>query len=71
MEENIHQLEGLVDSVRAAGYEHALLMGMGGSSLAPQTFAKTFGVEEGFLQLSVLDTTDPGTILAFANRLDY
>ncbi len=50
MEENIHQLEGLVDSVRAAGYEHALLMGMGGSSLAPQTFAKTFGVEEGFLQ---------------------
>jgi transaldolase/glucose-6-phosphate isomerase len=70
MEENIHRLEDLVDSVRASGYEHALLMGMGGSSLAPQTFAKTFGVGEGFLQLSVLDTTDPSTILAFTSGMD-
>lgn len=70
MEENIRRFEDLVDSVRAAGYTHALLLGMGGSSLAPETFAKTFGVEEGFLQLSVLDSTDPSTIVAFADGLD-
>jgi len=70
MEENIHRLEDLVNSVRASGYTHALLLGMGGSSLAPETFARTFGVGESFLQLSVLDSTDPSTILAFANALD-
>jgi transaldolase / glucose-6-phosphate isomerase len=70
MEENIHRLEDLVDSVKVAGYEYVLLLGMGGSSLAPLTFAKTFGVGEKFLQLSVLDSTDPSTILAFSNGLD-
>ena len=70
MEENIHRFENLVDSVSTSGYTHALLLGMGGSSLAPETFAKTFGVGEGFLQLSVLDSTDPSTIVAFAKGLD-
>jgi transaldolase/glucose-6-phosphate isomerase len=70
MLENISRLEGLAEAVRAAGYTHALLLGMGGSSLAPEVLRKTFGVKEGYLDLAVLDSTDPGAVLAHAERLD-
>ncbi len=64
------QISGLVDAVRKDGYTHALLLGMGGSSLAPEVFRKIFGVSEGYLDLAVLDSTDPGTVLAFSRKLD-
>jgi glucose-6-phosphate isomerase len=70
MLENVPRLEGLVDDVRAAGYTDALLLGMGGSSLAPEVFRKIFGIQEGYLDLAVLDSTDPGAVLAHAGRLD-
>jgi len=70
MSENLYRLEELVEAVRADGYTHALLLGMGGSSLAPEVFRKTFGVKEGYLDLAVLDSTDPGAVLAHAERLD-
>jgi len=70
MMENLPRLERLVEAVRAAGYTHALLLGMGGSSLAPEVFRKTFGVKKGYLDLAVLDSTDPGAVLAHAERLD-
>ena len=70
MLENAARLEEFVEEVRAAGYTHALLLGMGGSSLAPEVFRKTFGVAEGYLDLAVLDSTDPGAVLAHAERLD-
>ena len=63
-------ISGLVDAVRAAGYTHALLLGMGGSSLAPEVFRKTFGVAEGYLELDVLDSTDPGAVLNYDRQLD-
>jgi transaldolase/glucose-6-phosphate isomerase len=48
-----------------------LLLGMGGSSLAPEVFSKVFGGEKANLpRLAVLDTTDPGAVLAQAERLD-
>lgn len=70
MGNNIQRLEALVDEVRDSGYTGALLLGMGGSSLAPEVFRKTFGVKEGYLDLAILDSTDPGTVLAHADRLD-
>ncbi|MHC5078161.1 MAG: glucose-6-phosphate isomerase [Planctomycetota bacterium] len=57
-------LETFRDEVRAEGFRGALLLGMGGSSLAPEVYRRIFGVREGFLDLSVLDSTDPGAILA-------
>ena len=36
-----------VESVKKDGYTNALLLGMGGSSLAPEVFSKTFGTKEG------------------------
>jgi glucose-6-phosphate isomerase len=47
----------------AAGLKHVVLMGMGGSSLAPLLFERTFSVGDGGMSLTVLDTTDPATIL--------
>jgi glucose-6-phosphate isomerase len=70
MKQNVHRMESLTDAVRADSYTHALLLGMGGSSLAPEVFRKTFGVKDGYLDLAVLDSTDPGAILAHAETLD-
>ena len=70
MQDEIPRLEELANSVRAAGYRHVLLLGMGGSSLAPEVFSKTFGAREGYLDLDVLDSTDPDAVLAQAERLD-
>jgi transaldolase/glucose-6-phosphate isomerase len=64
------EIDSLVKTVRADGYTHALLLGMGGSSLAPEVFRKTFGVKEGYLDIAVLDSTDPGAVLANAERFD-
>ncbi|MGQ9493203.1 MAG: glucose-6-phosphate isomerase [Anaerolineae bacterium] len=66
----VPQLEELANEVRAEGYRHALLLGMGGSSLAPEVFRLTFGVKDGYLDLAVLDSTVPGVILDHAERLD-
>lgn len=60
----------LAEEVRIAGYDRALLLGMGGSSLAPEMFRLTFGVMPGFLDLSVIDTTDPAAVLAWAEAVD-
>ncbi|GAB3131632.1 glucose-6-phosphate isomerase [Marisediminicola antarctica] len=49
----------LRDLLRSRGVNHIVLGGMGGSSLAPEVIARTAGVE-----LTVLDTTDPGQVLS-------
>jgi hypothetical protein len=50
-----------VQEVKAAGFEHVVVMGMGGSTMAPIVFEKSFPAGQG-LPISVLDTTDPGTV---------
>ncbi|MBU2055786.1 MAG: glucose-6-phosphate isomerase [Proteobacteria bacterium] len=70
MRGHLAEIEELTVSIRREGYTHALLLGMGGSSLAPEVFSRTFGHKEGFLQLDVLDSTDPDTVLGHASRLD-
>jgi glucose-6-phosphate isomerase len=51
------ELDILRSAVRDAGMDHDVLAGMGGSSLAPEVITRTAGVD-----LTVLDTTDPGQI---------
>ena len=70
MQDNIPQMKALANAVRADGYTHALLLGMGGSSLAPEVFRRTFGIKTGYLDLAVLDSTDPGAVLAYEKALD-
>jgi transaldolase/glucose-6-phosphate isomerase len=69
MQANVPAMQALLHDVRSAGYTHALLLGMGGSSLAPELFARTLA-RPGYLQLAVLDSTDPGAVLAHAAALD-
>ena len=70
MEERIPDLIGLKKELLAEGFTQALLMGMGGSSLAPEVFRTTFGAVKGALDLHVLDTTDPAAIRAVERDLD-
>ena len=66
----IAALEGLRDQVRAGGYTHALLLGMGGSSLGPEVIAKTFKPAPGHPELLVLDSTDPEQIARIEGLID-
>lgn len=64
MKEKLPEIQNLAEDVKNAGFTHALLLGMGGSSLCPDVFKRTFGVKSGYLDLSVLDSTDPASILS-------
>ncbi len=64
------ELARFAAGVAAEGYETAVVLGMGGSSLAPEVFQRTFGSAPDRLSLEVLDTTDPGTILDLRQRLN-
>ncbi len=70
MADQVERLEALAESVRADGYTDAVVLGMGGSSLAPEVFRKVFGVKDGYLDLDVLDSTDASAVLAEAGRLN-
>ncbi len=63
----------LAQSARAiqdAGFQHVVVLGMGGSSLCPEVMSRTFGTVSGFPALLVLDSTDPRQIRALDARLD-
>jgi len=70
MMDAIPEINALVEELRLANYSHGLLLGMGGSSLAPEMFRHTFGVKDGYLNLAVLDSTDPGAVLQYSRELD-
>lgn len=56
--------------IRNDGFKHIMLLGMGGSSLCPEVFRRTFGKTPGFPELHVLDSTDPATVAAFEAKVD-
>jgi glucose-6-phosphate isomerase len=64
------QLQKLAKEVRARGFQHILLLGMGGSSLCPEVLQMTFGHISGFPSLHVLDSTDPAQVKAFEHQID-
>lgn len=61
------ELDALTKEIRMAGYSHALLLGMGGSSLAPEVLARVFGMQSG-LDLAILDSTEPGQVMEAERR---
>ncbi len=62
--------EDIAQDVRSAGFSHALLLGMGGSSLCPEVMKLTFGKIDGYPELHVLDSTDPAQIKTFEGKVD-
>ncbi len=67
---DLEPLLELQRQVKAEGFADAMLLGMGGSSLGPEVLRATFGVTRGFPDLHVLDSTDPGQIRSFTERVD-
>ena len=63
-------LQAFQDEIKAEGFQHVLLLGMGGSSLGPEVLAETFGRQERFPELLILDSTDPAQIAALHARVD-
>lgn len=63
------EIMSVADAVRRDGIRDVVLLGMGGSSLAAEVFARTFPPPPGAPALTVLDTTDPGAIRAVSARL--
>ncbi|HEV2449953.1 MAG TPA: glucose-6-phosphate isomerase [Thermoplasmata archaeon] len=72
MGERLAAAQELVYAARDEGVERLLLLGMGGSSLAPEVFAQTWGAVRGAPRLEVLDSTHPAAVRAAesAGRLD-
>jgi RpiB/LacA/LacB family sugar-phosphate isomerase len=62
-------LGAFADEVARAGFTHAVLLGMGGSSLCPEVLAHTFGAGKG-IALQVLDSTDPEAVAAVERSID-
>jgi glucose-6-phosphate isomerase len=64
MLEEVSEIEAFVGGVRSDGIEDVVLLGMGGSSLAPEVLRRTFGSAHGHARLHVLDSTDPAEVKA-------
>jgi transaldolase/glucose-6-phosphate isomerase len=69
MEANLDDLDNFVAEAKAVGFRNIVHVGMGGSSLAPLVFERTFDGESGGLRLTVLDTSDPVSILNVERRV--
>src|ERR1043166_3477813 len=64
------RFDQMAAEAKAAGFAHALLLGMGGSSLCPEVLKLSFPKIEGFPELHVLDSTDPAQIRAIEKKID-
>lgn len=70
MRDNVAQMEQFAKSLHDEGYRHVVLLGMGGSSLAPEVFSHIFSHDHDGLSLEIVDTTDADAIRILAERLD-
>jgi transaldolase / glucose-6-phosphate isomerase len=60
--DQLKSFEAFAQEIKREGFEDALLLGMGGSSLGPEVLATTFGRNNGFPRLRILDSTVPAQI---------
>jgi transaldolase/glucose-6-phosphate isomerase len=70
MREEVDELEAFADQIRDEGITDVLLLGMGGSSLAPEVIRRSFGDQDGRPRLRVLDSTDAAAVRAAEAAID-
>jgi transaldolase / glucose-6-phosphate isomerase len=70
MREELPDLLAFAKQAVADGFTDCVLLGMGGSSLAPEVFRRSFGTKEGWLRLHVLDSTDAATVRSVEDAID-
>jgi transaldolase/glucose-6-phosphate isomerase len=69
MLDGIDDLEAFAAEIRDEGFTDVVLLGMGGSSLAPEVIRQSFGDQAGWPMLHVLDSTDAGAISSVEGRV--
>lgn len=69
-QKDLEKFRSLAQDIKGAGFQYALLLGMGGSSLCPEVLAETFGQQEGFPRLSIVDSTNPAQVRAAEASVD-
>ncbi len=70
MREQVQDLTAFREQIKSEGYTHAVVLGMGGSSLAPEVFQNTFSNRAGYPRLYVLDSTHPAAVEAMDAAVD-
>lgn len=70
MQAALPEILAFAADARRDGFERAVLLGMGGSSLAPEVLFRTFGAAPGAFPLTVLDSTSPAAIRAVTDSHD-
>jgi transaldolase / glucose-6-phosphate isomerase len=70
MRDQLADMEAFAGELSAEGVRDVVLLGMGGSSLAPEVLRRTFGSRAGQPRLHVLDSTDAGAITAVERSID-
>jgi transaldolase / glucose-6-phosphate isomerase len=66
----LEDLQKFVEEVKRQGFKHAVVLGMGGSSLCPDVCRETFEPVPGYPALEVLDSTVPASIAQLEKSLD-
>jgi transaldolase/glucose-6-phosphate isomerase len=69
--EHIGNLTKIFEATRGNYLKHIVLLGMGGSSLAPDVFRNTYGSSDDHPELLILDSTDPAQIKVIEDQIDY
>jgi glucose-6-phosphate isomerase len=64
MADSVDRLRTFADRVKGDGVTDIVLLGMGGSSLAPEVLRAILGVAEGWPRFHMLDSTDPAAVRA-------
>jgi transaldolase/glucose-6-phosphate isomerase len=67
---DIDRLTAFAKDVKQGGFTDLVLLGMGGSSLGPEVFGKTFGRQANWPRFHMLDSTDPAQIKAIEQAID-
>jgi transaldolase/glucose-6-phosphate isomerase len=68
--ERVEEIQAVAELVRREGFKHTVILGMGGSSLCPEVFERTFGAARGWPELVVLDNTDPYAIAHLLSQIE-
>ncbi|MGD9346490.1 MAG: hypothetical protein PVH84_11535 [Candidatus Aminicenantes bacterium] len=68
---DLDDMASFAEKVRSDGFTRIVLLGMGGSSLAPEVFARCFGSSPGYPELTVLDSTHPEAVRSLEDRLTF
>jgi transaldolase / glucose-6-phosphate isomerase len=70
MRNQIGEIASFSQEIKTEGFRHVVLLGMGGSSLAPAVFQDAFGNGQGYPELITLDSTHPSTVRTVESRIE-